>query len=72
MEERQREDRREVAETLVWIRTGGGRKQKEAGLDEQWNRLVSRMPPPAKISGFCSWSSQIFRTSVELLPVFFI
>lgn len=66
---RQREDRREVMETLAWIRTGGGRKQSwmNNGTDCRAERL-----PPAQISGFCSWSPQVLRTSEELLPVCFI
>lgn len=48
---------------------GSRRKQRwmNNGTDCRAERL-----PPAQISGFCSWSPQVLRTSEELLPVCFI
>lgn len=54
-----------------FVRGAAGSRRKQGWMNNGTDWWAERLPP-AKISGFCSWSPQIFRTLVELLPAFII
>lgn len=56
MEDAQRENRREMRETLVWICTGGGWSRRIEGWMNTGTDCWAERLPPARSFGFCSWS----------------